>query len=183
MQYMVRIDNLNADEVSLPLREMLIKIRGSISKLEFNQFMIFGDNLAALSFRARKIYWNTPTIIGATILYLSKYQMYSFHYFIIGAHFYTDSLIYKIRSREFYEELARKPASVVSELDFSNYPNDHYLYSAEYKRVALKFKDKFAGDFITELVCLKPKLYSILSKIKYFLFILKHVLSLNYRGC
>ena len=120
--------------------------------------MIFGDNLAALSSRARKIYWNTPTIIGATILDLAKYQMYSFHYF--------------------YEELAKKPASIVKEFDFSNYPNDHHLYSTENKRVVLKFKDEFAGDFITEFVCLKPKLYSILSKSKYSLFILMHVSSI-----
>ena len=85
----------------------------------------------------------------------------------------TDSLLYKIRSTDFYEELARKPASVVSEFDFSNYPNNHYLYSSEITRVVLKFRDEFAGDFITEFVCLKPKLYSILSKSKYSLFILK----------
>ena len=112
------------------------QVLSSISKFEFDRFMIFGDNLAALSFRARKIYWNTQTIIGATILDLAKYQMYSFHYFTMRAHFDcrllysdTDSLLYKIRSTDFYEELARKPASVVSEFDFSNYPNDHYLYS------------------------------------------------------
>ena len=90
----------------------------------------------------------------------------------------TDSLLYKIRSTDFYEELARKPASIVSEFDFSYYPNNHYLYSPENKRVVLKFKDEFAGDFLTEFVCLKPKLYSILSKSKCSLFILKHVSSI-----
>ena len=111
--------------------------------------------------------------------------MYSFHYFTMRAHFDcrllysdTDSLLYKIRSTDFYEELARKPASVFSEFDFSNYPNDHYLYSTENKRVVLKFKDEFAGDFITEFVCLKPKLYSILSKSKYSLSSLMHVSSI-----
>ena len=68
-------------------------------------------------------------------------------------------------------------ASDVSEFDFSNYPNDHYFYSTEKKRVVLKIKDQFAGDFIAEFVCLMPKLYSILSKSKYSLFILKHVRS------
>ena len=161
------------------------QVLSSISKFEFDRFMIFRDNLAALSFHARKIYWNTPTMIRATILDLAKYQMYSFHYYTMRAHFDcrllysdTDSLLYKIRSTDFYEELARKPASVVSEFDFSNYPNNHYLYSSENKRVVLKFKDEFAGEFITEFVCLKPKLYSILSKSKYSLYILKHVSSI-----
>ena len=161
------------------------QVLSSILKFGFDRFMIFGDNLAALSFRARKIYWNTPTKIGATILDLAKYQTYSFHYFTMRAHFdcsllysVTDSLLYKIRSTDFYEELARKPASVLSEFDFSNYPNDHYLYSTKNKRVVLKFKDEFAGDFITEFVCLKPKLYSILSKSKYSLSFLMRVSSI-----
>ena len=55
------------------------QVLSSISKFEFDWFMIFGGNLAALSFHARKIYWNTPTIIVATILDLAKYQMYNFH--------------------------------------------------------------------------------------------------------
>ena len=74
----------------------------SISKFDFDGFMILGDNLAALSFRARKIYWSTQTIIGATILDLAKYQMYRFHYFTMLAQFDcrllfsdTDSLLYK----------------------------------------------------------------------------------------
>ena len=94
------------------------------SKFEFDRFMTFGDNLAALSFRARKVYRNTPTIIRATMLDLAKYQMYSFHYYTMRAHFDcrllysdTDSSLCKIRSTDFYEELAQKPASVVSEFD------------------------------------------------------------------
>ena len=147
--------------------------------------MILGDKLAALSLSAKKIYWNTPTIIGATIPDLVKYQMYHFHYYTLRAHFDcrllysdTDSLLYKIQSTDLDEELARKPASVVSKFDFSNYPNVHYLYSSENKRVVLKFKDEFAGDIIAEFVCLKPKLYSILSKSKYSLFVLKHFSSI-----
>ena len=84
--------------------------------------MIFGDNLDALSFRARKVYWNTPTIIRATILDLAKYKMYNFHYYTMRAHFDcrllsgdTVSLLYKIRSTDFYEELAIKPASMLAE--------------------------------------------------------------------
>ena len=80
--------------------------------------MIFGDNLTAVSFGARKIYWNTTIIVEATILDLAKYQMYSFHYYTMRAHFDcrslysdTDILLSKFQSTDFYEELARKPAS------------------------------------------------------------------------
>ena len=33
------------------------------------------------------------------------------------------------------------------------------LYSEENKRVVLKFKDEFAGDYIKEFICLKGTLY------------------------
>ena len=161
------------------------QVLSSISKFEFDRLMTFGYNLDALSFSARKIYWNTQTIIGATILDLAEYQIYSFHYYTMRAHIdcrllYSDtnSLLYKIRSIDFYEELERKPASVVREFDFSNYPNDHCSYSTENKLVVLKFKDDFAGDFITEFVRFKTKINSVLSKSKYCLFILKHVSSI-----
>ena len=51
-----------------------------VRKFEFDKFKVFGENLAALSSRPRKIYWDTPTIVGATILDLAKYYMYQFHY-------------------------------------------------------------------------------------------------------
>ena len=42
-------------------------------------YKIFNDDLAAITFKPRKIlYWNKPTIVGATILDLSKRHMYWF---------------------------------------------------------------------------------------------------------
>ena len=66
MQYMVRIANLNAEEVAYHWARCWSSSDG---------FMIFWDNLAALSFHSIKIYWNTTTITW-TILNLDKYQMY-----------------------------------------------------------------------------------------------------------
>ena len=51
-----------------------------VSKFEFDKFKVFGENMAALSSRPKTIYWDTPTIVGATILDLAKYYMYQFHY-------------------------------------------------------------------------------------------------------
>ena len=42
-----------------------------VSKFEFEKFKLFGENMAALSSRPRKIYWDKPTIVGATILDLA----------------------------------------------------------------------------------------------------------------
>ena len=75
----------------------------------------------------------------------------------------TDSLLYKIRSENFYKELAAKP-SILSEFDFSNYPKEHQLFNNNNKLVVFKYKDEFAGKLIDEFNSMKPKLYSIISK-------------------
>ena len=146
-----------------------------VSKFEFEKFKVFGENMAALSSRPRKIYWDTPTIVGATILDLVKYYLYQFHYGTMQSSFDcqllysdTDSLLYRINCEDLYREL--KESNVLDQFDFSNYPEDHELYSEENKRVVLKFKDEFAGDYIKEFICLKPKLYSITSTSEYFTF-------------
>ena len=146
-----------------------------VSKFEFEKFKVFGENMAALSSRPRKVYWDTPTIVGATILDLAKYYMHQFHYGTMRSSFDcrllysdTDSLLYRINCEDLYREL--KESNVLDQFDFSNYPEDHELYSEENKRVVLKFKDEFAGDYIKEFICLKPKLYSITSTSEYFTF-------------
>ena len=146
-----------------------------VSKFEFDKFKVFVENMAALSSCPRKIYWDTPTIVGATILDLAKYYMYQFHYGTMRSSFDcrllysdTDSLLYRINCEDLYREL--KESNVLDQFDFSNYPEDHELYSEENKRVVLKFKDEFAGDYIKEFICLKPKLYSITSTTEYFTF-------------
>ena len=146
-----------------------------VSKFEFDQFKVFGENMAALSSHPSKIYWDTPTIVGATILDLAKYYMYQFHYGTMRSSFVcrlfysdTDSLLYRINCEDLYREL--KESNVPNQFDFSNYPEDHELYSAEIMRVVLKFKDEFAGDYIKEFICLKPKLYSNTSASEYFTF-------------
>ena len=80
----------------------------------------------------------------------------------------TDSLLYQINCEDLYREL--KENNVLDQFDFSNYPEDHELYSKENKRVVSKFKDEFAGDYIKEFIFLKRKLYSIISASEYFTF-------------
>ena len=43
-----------------------------VSKFEFDKIKVFGENMVALSSRPIKTYWDTPTIVGATILYSSE---------------------------------------------------------------------------------------------------------------
>ena len=135
-------------------------------------FKIFGENMAAICSRAKVIKWTTPTIVGATILDLSKLRMYGFHYDVMRANFWcsllysdTDSLLYKVETTDLYADLAKKK-EVCKEFNFSNYPDNHLLYSHVNHSRVLKFKDEFACDYISEFIGLKPKMYSITSKSK-----------------
>ena len=68
----------------------------------------------------------------------------------------TDSLLYAIKSDNFNKELSQKPQSILSHFDFSNYQPHHFLHNTSNKRIVLKYKDEFAGDYITDFICLKP---------------------------
>ena len=83
-----------------------------VFKFEFDKFKVFGENMAALSSRARSIIWETPTVVGATILDLAKSCMYQFHYGIMPSWFdcrllYYDtvSLLCRINCEDLYREL------------------------------------------------------------------------------
>ena len=151
----------------------------NISKFEFETYKIFGEDMVALTLAPTKIRWDVPTIVGACILELAKFEMYKFHYEVMKPNFNchllysdTDSLMYEIKTEKnsnFYEKLYEK-REILDNFDFSNYPSDHFLYNVENKLTVLKFKDEFSGDIITEFVALKPKLYSILSQSKYISF-------------
>ena len=78
---------------------------------------------------------------------------------------YSDkySLTYAVDCDDLYEELVR--AEVSTEVDFSNYPSDNALYNTENHMVTLKFKDELAGVVMEEFCGLKPKMYSIQTKV------------------
>ena len=72
----------------------------------------------------------------------------------------TDSLLYEIRGDDFYQKVA-VDSSLKQHFDFSNYPQDHFLYNTENKMVTLKFKEEMKGIAIKEFVGLKAKMYSV----------------------
>ena len=45
--------------------------------------------------------------------------------------------------------------------DFSDYPEDHFLYSDRNKKVIRILKDELNGKVIKEIIALKSKLYFI----------------------
>lgn len=116
-----------------------------------------------LSYPAVKV--KKPFYVGMAILEIAKVWMYSFHYEVMKAHFGsslqllytdTDSLLYEVTHPHVYKELGK----LSSFFDFSNYPVDHHLFSADGKREPGLFKDEVGGRIITEFVGLRSKMYS-----------------------
>ena len=82
-----------------------------------------------------------PIYVGFTVLELSKWLMYDFQYSFIKKHFEAellftdkDSLTYKIKSEDVYEEFFKHKHL----LDFSNYPKDSKFFDEANKKLLAK---------------------------------------------
>ena len=69
----------------------------------------------------------------------------------------TDSLTYKIKSENVYEEFYKGKDL----FDFSNYSEDSKFFDDTNKKVIGKMKDEYGGVIIDQFIGLKSKMYSI----------------------
>ena len=65
------------------------ELQKQTSKMWMKTYKIFNNQLAAITFTQRKIYWDKPTIVSATILDLAKLHMYWFHFMCMKQNFKT----------------------------------------------------------------------------------------------
>ena len=107
---------------------------------------------------------NKPIYVRFTVLDLSKWNMYDFHYNFIKTNFDaellftdTDSLAYELKSENVYEEFYKWKDL----FDFSNYSKDSIFYDDTNKTVIGIIKDEYGGVGIDEFIGLKSKMYSI----------------------
>jgi len=128
---------------------------------------IMSEDLLAMEMAKYQIKFNKPIIVGMSILDLSKTIMYDFHYNTIKKMYGdkaellftdTDSLSYQITTPDLYADLK----TIQDQLDTSDYPKDHPLFSNDNKKVIGKFKDEANGFPISEFCGLRPKMYSFL---------------------
>ena len=108
-----------------------------IGKPNFKNAKRINNNLVGVEMKYSSIKINKPFYIGMSILDLSKWHMYNFHYEELRPH-----------ARDYF--------------DFSNYPESHILKNSCNKKVPGKFKDKSASKCITEFVGLRSKMYSFM---------------------
>ena len=107
---------------------------------------------------------NKPIYLGSTVLELSKWLMYDFHYNFIKNRFNAEllstdtvSLTYEIKSEDVKEEFFKHKHL----FDCSNYPEDSKFFDLTKEKVIGKMKEVFEGKAIGEFVGLKSKMHSM----------------------
>ena len=137
----------------------------TVMKPNFKSRVLFGKNLMGCEMGKIKVVMKKPVYLGQVILDLSKIVMYEFHYDYMKPKFKdpqlcymdTDSLIYNIKTEDFYADIAD---DVPARFDTSGYIPDHPLPIDLNKKVIGLMKDELGRAIMTEFVALRPKLYS-----------------------
>ena len=128
-----------------------------VSKATFISQKIFDKNFVAIHEIKPVLTLNKPIYVGFTVLELSKWLMYDFHYNFIKKNFDanllftdTDSFTYEIKSKyDVYEKFFKRKHL----FDFSEYQSK--FFDATNKKTIGKMKDEYKGILINEFVGLK----------------------------
>ncbi len=138
-----------------------------VSDLNFKNGVYINKKLVSLQSKHAIIKVDKPFYLGMSILDISKLYMFSFHYEIMQKIYSyeklqllytdTDSFIYEIETDDLFDDLKK----YTQYFDFSNYSENHDLYSVENKKKPGFFKDECAGNIIKSFVGLRSKMYSI----------------------
>ena len=133
----------------------------------FKSGTLLGLDLMERKMGKIKVVMNKPVYLGQAILDLSKTIMYEFHYDYMKqkypddelklCYMDTDSLIYSIKTEDFYAEIAD---DVETRFDTSGYIPDRPLPVGKNKKVIGLMKDELGGEIMREFVSLRPKMYS-----------------------
>ena len=141
----------------------------TVMKPNFKSGVLFGENLMGCEMGKIKVVMNKPVYLGQAILDLSKMVMYELHYDYMVPKYSleklklcymdTDSLVYDIKTEDFYEDIAN---NVEARFDTSGYSKTDLrpLPIGLNKKVIGLMKDELGGKIMTEFVALRPKLYS-----------------------
>lgn len=142
------------------------KLQKYISQPHYKRYKIINYDLVSVEMEITKMEFNKPIYVGFSILDISKTLMYEFHYNIMKKRYNdkcrlkyqdTDSGFYEIETEDLYKDLSEN--GLKEHFDFSDYPENHPLYSMENKKVIGKFKDELNGNLLIEHYGLKCKQY------------------------
>jgi hypothetical protein len=141
------------------------------SPLFANQINIIKeDGLALVKSYKKTVELNKPIYIGACVLDFSKLLMFKFHYDVMKVKYPnclmlktdTDSLLYFIKTNDLYEDF-KNDKNIQKEVEFSNYPKNHFLYNCDRKKQPGLFQDECVDGklmVISEYIGLRAKSYA-----------------------
>ena len=120
------------------------------SKPTYFTHKLFDKDYAAIHEIKPVLILNKPIYVGFTVLELSEWMMYDFHYNFIKNNFNaellftdTDSLTYQTKSENFYEEFYKWKDL----FDFSNYSKDSKFFDNANKKFIGKMKDELWSSY------------------------------------
>ena len=112
---------------------------------------VFENNLAAIHEKKISLTLNKPIYVGFTVLEISKWEMYNFHYNFMIKKFNTrllftdtDSLCYEIYGKNPHTKIYKYRGL----FDLSKYPKSSKYYCIDNKKVVGKMKDEYGGKLI-----------------------------------
>ena len=143
-----------------------LKHKKLISKPNYQDTMIFDENLCGVLLGKNEVKADKPIYCGFSILDLSKYLMYDFFYNVLKKNFPdvkllmtdTDSFIYSVQTSD--EEYDKFMENNLDFFDTSDFPKDHKFYSDKNKKVIGKMKYETNENEISEFCGLGSKQYT-----------------------
>ena len=141
----------------------------------FKSITWFNDELVAIERTKTKVYLIKPIYTGLVVLNLSKLLMYDFWYNVLKVIFPncellftdTDSFCLSIPKTEEEVHFIIKNAIIDEEIkcvdlfDFSDFPEEHKMYSLKNQKVLGKMKDEMKGNHLLEFIGIKSKAYAL----------------------
>ncbi|XP_060859702.1 uncharacterized protein LOC132936907 [Metopolophium dirhodum] len=155
-------------EMKMELVSSERRLQKLVNKCTFKHSVNYTETLSAVALENKVIKFDKPIYIGFAVLDVSKTLMYDYHYNVMHRHYGdniklmytdTDSLIYHIKTTDFYADLAANH-SLLDRMDTANLPHDHPCYIADRKKEPGVFSDEVDGNIITEFCALRAKSYA-----------------------
>ena len=134
---------------------------------------IITEDIVGVKMMKPKVTLDKPIFIGQAVLDYSKLTMYNLFYKTLKqCPLINDLTLLGGDTDSFFLELVTDPHITQNDIlknleefvDFSNYPPTHPLYTCKNKAKLGCFKDECGGTEISEIVLLRPKMYSIKTK-------------------
>jgi hypothetical protein len=138
-----------------------------VSKPNFHSSKVLvDDKMVLMKLNKKIVQFNKPIYAGFSILELSKYHMYDFHYNTMQPRCIenielmmtdTDSLVYCIHTVDFYKDMYE----MRMHFDMSEYSKQNPIYDETNKKLIGKLRDETGDKVIKTFVGVRSKVYAI----------------------